>query len=68
MTIKELYELAKKNNMENYTLAIHYDCFDDYYSILNEEVEGVKFDSETKQVNMDIWSEDEIEKIEKGEI
>ena len=53
MTIKELYELAKKVNMEDYTLAIHYECNDDFYSILDEEVESVRFDSETKQVNME---------------
>lgn len=56
MTIKELYELAKEKNMEDYTLAIHYECSDDYYSICDEEVESVKFDSKTKQVNMDIYN------------
>ena len=55
MTIKELYELAKEKNMEDYMLAIHYECNDDYYSILDEKVESVKFDDETKQVNMEIW-------------
>lgn len=55
MTIKELYELAKEKNIEDYTLAIHYECNDDYYSILDEKVESVKFDKETKQVNMNIW-------------
>lgn len=57
MTVRELYELAKEKNMEDYTLAIHYECFDDYYSIHNEKVESVKFDEKTKQINMDIWDE-----------
>lgn len=70
MTIKELYELAKEKNMEDYTLTIYYECMDDYYSIFNDEVENIKFDEKTKEVNMSIRQkgENKNENLKKIEI
>ena len=33
MTIKELYDFAKKHNLENAQIFIGYDCDDDWFSI-----------------------------------
>ena len=40
MTIKDLYEKAKSNGMENAEIIITYECNDDYYSLIEEEIKN----------------------------
>lgn len=40
MTIKDLYEKAKSNGMENAEIIITYACNDDYYSLFEEEIKN----------------------------
>lgn len=38
MTIKELYEWAKKNHCENAVIVVNYNCGDSWYDIPNQEI------------------------------